>query len=419
VLLSGTASGVIAQQPGVVAADAEAELYQRASRRAWSFIDRNYISATGLVRAHDNYPYVTTWDIGSGIAALYAAHELELLNRTEYDLRMARALQTLQELALYDNVAFGRVYSAVNGEMVGRGLNPTRRGYGWSATDLGRLLSVLRIVASKHPQHREAAGAVVARIDRDRVVDGEYLWGEDIDAGGGVRKFREGRIGYEQYAAAGLAVWEMRAEKALPVTNNAAPLTIFGVPLYSDRRGGNRLTSEPFLLMGLEMGFWGDSLEALANRVLAAQEARWEATGRLTMVSEDAVYDPPYHFYYYNVYQDGEEFGVDGAASMRGIRAPRWLSTKAAFAWNVLFPGEYTRRVLAEVDTAHRGERDWHAGLYEGTGRFAGPPNVNTAAVILESALYRKVGHPLLRSGGSPEPRGAEPVPITVRREFQ
>lgn len=377
------------------AAAVDDRVYRDAAERAWGWIDRNYHPSTGLVGATEHYALVTVWDVGSALMALYAAHELGLLPRDDYDRRMGAALRTLQSMPLYDGVAFNRLYSARTGQMHGRDERVTQRGYGWSATDLGRLLSVLKVIASNHTRFEADVDRVVRRMDYGRIIRDGYLWGEDVRPDGRVVKYPEGRVGYEQYAAQGFAVWGHRAERALDVRQNTRPVTVEGVPLLADRRGDDRLTSEPFVLGAMELDLWGDELNQLARGVLAAQEARWRRTGQVTVVSEDAVPVAPYHFYYYTVYHGGTPFAIDAQAPMRGVRVQPWISSKAAFAWHALHPGDYTATALRAVVNAHRGQRDWAAGVFEGTGRLTGGANVNTAAVILEAALYRERGRRL------------------------
>jgi hypothetical protein len=371
-------------------------LFADAAVRAWSWIDRNTVEATGLVRATDHYDHVTTWDMGSGLLALHAAHALGLVDAGEFRTRASRMLRTLQTLPLYDGAAFNRLYSARTGEMIERGDVVSTRGYGWSATDLGRLLSALKIVAVHHPELEGEADAVVRRLDIDRIIRNGYLRGEDVQARNRIARYDEGRIGYEQYAAQGFALWGFRAERALDVATNARPVEVEGVGLLGDRRGSDRLTSEPFFLAAMEMDLWGEALNELAAGVLAAQEARWRRTGQVTMASEDAVPLPPYHFYYYNVYHGGRPFSIDAQAPMRGVRIEPWVSTKAAFAWHAVMPSDYTRAAVEAVASGQQTERDWGAGIFEGNGRPTGGANVNTAAIILQAALYRRLGHRLL-----------------------
>lgn len=374
---------------------AEQALFVDAAKHAWGFIDRMYVPATGLVRPLEEYPYATIWDIASGLAALYSARELELLPQEEYDRRMSTALRTLQAVPLYDDALFSKVYSATDASMTGHGDRPTTVGTGWSAIDMGRLLVWLRIVADGHPQHRADAEKVVARVDFDRLVRDGLLRGTTVPAHGRGLEYQEGRIGYEQYAAEGVALWGHRAERALDFAAHGREREVLGQPLLADTRGEDRLTSEPFVMMGLELGWTTPQWRGLAWRLLAAQEERFRQTGRVTIVSEDANPTPPYYFYYYSVLAGGREFAVDAQGAKAPLDGPRTVSTKAAFAWHALLPGPYTYRAVQTVQPARTSD-GWGAGVDEATGRGVGSENVNTAAIILEAALYVTRGRPFL-----------------------
>ena len=375
----------------------ERQLFINAARSAWAFVERNYQPSTGLARAHDTYQYVTLWDVASALAATYSAHELGLIADAPYNQRMQRALATLGSMDLFDGAAFNKSYDSRTGRMIDRNQRLSSKGYGWSTTDIGRLLIWLRIIAVNQPQFASQAAAIVKRLNMPRMIVDGYLQGSDIDPQTGqLRAYPEGRMGYEQYAAAGLALWGFRAEKALDASLNALPVNVLGVSIVADKRGDERVTSEPYIMMGMETGWFSPELREQAWRVLAAQEARYKSTGTLTMVSEDALPDPPYYFYYYNVYRQGRPFTVDAPAGQGYTDRPRWLSSKAAFAWHALLPSAYTLAVVQAVQGAMIPGRGWGAGVYEGTLRPTGDASLNTAALILEAAFYNLRGHPFL-----------------------
>lgn len=377
----------------------ERQLFVNAARAAWAFVERNYQSSTGLARAHDTYQYVTLWDVASALAATYSAHELGLLSDAPYNQRMQRALATLGSMDLFDGAAFNKSYDSRTGRMIDRNQRLSSKGYGWSTTDIGRLLIWLRIIAVNQPQFAQQATAIVKRLNMPRMIANGYLQGSDLDPQTGqLRVYPEGRIGYEQYAAAGLALWGFRADKALDASLNALPVNVLGVSIVADKRGDERVTSEPYIMMGMETGWYSPELREQAWRVLAAQEARYKSTGTLTMVSEDALPDPPYYFYYYNVYRQGRTFTVDAPAGSGYTDRPRWLSSKAAYAWHALLPSAYTLAVVQAVQGAMMPGRGWGAGVYEGTLKPTGDASLNTAALILEAAYYNLRGHPFLRT---------------------
>jgi hypothetical protein len=376
----------------------ERQLYLNGARSAWAFVERNYQPATGLARAHDTYQYVTLWDIASTLAATYSAHELGLVSDPVYNQKMQRALTTLSTMDLFDGAAFNKSYDSKTGRMIDRDQRISSKGYGWSTTDIGRLLTWLRIIAVNQSQFAPQATAIVNRLNFSRLIDSDgYLRGQDIEPRTGqMRIYAEGRMGYEQYAAAGLAVWGHRAGKALDASLNAQPVSVLGVSIVADKRGDERITSEPYIMMGLETGWYSPELRQQAWRVLAAQEARFKSTGTITMVSEDALPDPPFYFYYYDVYRQGRTFAVDAHSGQGYVESPRWISSKAAFAWHALLPSPYTMTVLQAVQPALIPGKGWGAGVYEGTLKPTGDASLNTAALILEAAVYNLRGHPFL-----------------------
>jgi hypothetical protein len=387
----------------------EFEHFAAASRAAWGYAERQYQPATGLINSVTAYPYATMWDIASGLAATYCAHELQLVETDEYHRRMSRALSTLKTMRMFDDVAYNKNYSTTNAAIAGRDdrdRRTTQRGYGWSATDMGRLLVWLRIIHQAEPRYAARIDSIVARVKYPRLVADGYLWGETVNRGGRTTRYTEGRIPYEQYAASGFALWGKRAELALKLNENAIPVTVMGVPLVADRRGYDHMTSEPIVLAGLETG-WTPEMRDLALRMLAVQRERFQRTGQVTIVSEDAIPRAPHYFYYYSVNLGGRWFSVSAQNPNQRLAGPRWVSAKAAYGWHALLPSEYTMRGVRAVAPA-RTVRGWGSGVYEQTGRPTGGENINTAAVILEAALVRKTGKPLLRAAAS-TPRAPAP----------
>ncbi len=230
----------------------------------------------------------------------------------------------------------------------------------------------------------------------ERIVTGGYLHGEDLDHAGEPRRYQEGRIGYEQYAARGFALWGASPSRALRLHENSIPVTVMGLALPGDIRGGDRITSDPLVVMGLVLG-WDVETEQFALQFLRVQEARYRKTGVVTLAGEDAVDAAPHFFYYYCAFTNGKSFGVDVQDRRAVVDGPRWVSAKAAFAWHVLRPSAYTDLTVRAVAGA-RGPGGWDSGVYEGTHAPTGAPNINTAAVILTTALVHGHGGPVLRN---------------------
>jgi hypothetical protein len=368
--------------------------FTAAARTAWTYVEGGYQPATGFVSAAGNFPLATVWDIGSMLAALYSARGLGFIDAAFYQARLERLLDTLARVELYEHRAFNKAYDVQTGAMVYDAVaGRPHQWAGWSSIDLGRLLIWLKIATGDTALAAKAEG-IVRRNDFSRIIRSGYLWGQDIDPEGRPRAYQEGRIGYEQYAALGFALWGYRADKALSLTENALPITVMGQRLVTDVRRWDRLTSEPFLLWGLEVG-WAPQTAALVRRLLRAQETRYRKTGFLTIAGEDSLPHPPHYFYYYCVHANGRDFALDVQDRQAVADDPRWISAKSAFAFHALMPTRYTEIVLEALEAA-RGPAGWASGVYEASGRSTGGININTAAAILAAALVDRHGEPLL-----------------------
>lgn len=363
----------------------------RSARGAWNYVTRE-VTSIGFVGATRNYQFLTVWDMGSELAAAYSARELGFITRAQYRAFVGRTLASIERMPLYDGAAFNRMYSAVNGKMVDSKAQPSEEGMGWSALDHGRLFVWLKLVGNDDPSFAKRAEAIVARLNMNRLVKDGYMWGEEISAKSGRhRAYQEGRVGYEQYAAEGFALWGAKVEPALDFAINGKPVVVNGQTIITDGRGGDVMTSEPFVMMGLELGWKSPTWRNLAHSVLAAQEERYKQTGIVTMVSEDAIPVPPAYFYYYLLYHDGKPFQVTNVGGVASDSFPRWVSAKAAFGYHALAPSAYTWTALQAVK--HGGDSGgWTAGVYEGTKNSTKTYNLNTAALVLESAAYMKRG---------------------------
>lgn len=399
-LMARTAAAQNAPPTTAVVLDSTA--VDEAARLAWKHFDRLWRSSTGLAAATPGYDKLTSWDIGSVLGALFSARQLGLIGAAEYEKRLNRTLKTLETLPLFQNTAYHKMYGARTAKMVSRGGGPSTKGYGWSATDLGRLLVWLRIIADNEPARRGSIERIVQRMNYGRILGGGYMFGEEIMRNGQARRFQEGRIGYEQYAAQGFALWNKPVDKAMDLRLNARPVDVLGVQLMADQRGLDRIVSEPFVLMGLELG-WSADVAQLARNVLAAQEARYKQTGDITIASEDAISIAPYYFYYYCIYCNGKPFVIDVADPGKSLDKPRWISTKSTIGWFVLLPNDYTRLAWQTVQKA-KTSVGWSSGVFEKTFVPTRTYDLNTAAVVLEAAAYYKLGRPLLKAG-SPSAR--------------
>jgi hypothetical protein len=369
----------------------EKRFYRDMARASWNYLDAHYSPASGLVSATADWPNTTMWDIGAQLLGFYAAKELGILAPGEYKKRMSTTLASLEKMELYNNVAFHRLYSSKDASVNTAAL-------GWTATDLGRFFAAMKILALREPEYAAQIERIVRRNDFKAMVRGGYLYGDEVDKSGKEKSFQEGRIGYEQYMATGFNQWGANAGNAASLGKNGRAVKVLGVDLLADRRNQDRILSEPFILQGIEFGF-SPEMQQLAANVLKAQQARFDSTGQITMVSEDAVAVKPHYFYYYCVYCSSKPFVVNIANPGLELDAPRWVSTKAAFGWHALMPSDYTKKATDYVAPALDPQRGWASGVFEGTRESTKTFDVNTASVLMEIALYQLRGRkPLIEA---------------------
>jgi hypothetical protein len=366
------------------------------ARNAWHYFQKNRLP-NGLVSSAASFPATTMWDVGSQFAGMVAAREVGLLSSAEFDKWMGQALASLAQLPLYRGELPNKAYNAATLTPINYGQLEKREEIGFSALDLGRLVRWLDIVAARYPQHAAASRAVTDRWKRDRLVSNGQLMSTDARNGKETWS-QEGRLGYEQYAAYGLSKIKVSAPKALDPKAETTEVKVYDVSLPVDKRdthnseAHNYVTSEPYVLDGLESGFKALPVD-FAGRLLQAQQRRYQATKQLTAWSEENLDKAPW-FVYNSIFVDGQpwktidESGKDSAA-LRGS------SVKAAVGWHVLFRTAYTERLYKGMRWLADPNQAVFAGFYEETQQPNRAITVNTNGIILEGLLYSKVGRPL------------------------
>jgi hypothetical protein len=378
---------------------------QQAAASAWTYFVDNFQSDTGFTNAVSDYPASTLWDLGTAIAALNAAHALGLVDQGEFDARINLFLTHLGNLPLYDDRLPNKVYNAATKAMVDYNNQATPRGIGWSTLDIGRLLIGLHQIRTCHPQYDDWIRGIVSSWELSASVYNGQMYGGLPQPDGSTMRVQEGRLGYEEYAARGYAVWGFDLSRAL-ASEPYETVDIYGIPVPVDRRdhgnsnGNNYVVSETYILEGIEFGF-SPELADFAQRVFAAQERRAEATGLLTAVSEGNVDQPPY-FLYNTVYANGEPWAVITGEN-EGYPHLRTLSTKAALGWHYLYPdsayGQQLRDRVWDITNTGRGFLTglYESGLNQPTFALNQVLACNTNGIILEILYYKaRGGQPLL-----------------------
>ena len=368
------------------------------AQTAWQYFLNNRQPDTGLINSADSYPVGTLWDMGNYLMALNSARWLDLIDQAEFDYQLNLFLTGLGELPLFEDALPHKVYNSATGKMVDYNNNPTDEGLGWSALDIGRLLTAFHIIRTCHPQYSDWLEGIVARWHMDRSIQAGQLYGAAVTPETEETLLvQEGRLGYEEYAAKGYQLWGFPALKALDV-NPMKTVEVEGVEISVDSRNyqttnaNNYVVSESYILEGIEFGLKGELANHAAN-VLEAQKRRYETTGHLTAVSEDNVNQSP-HFLYNTVYANGEPWAVITEENEPHPEL-RTLSTKAAFGWRYLYPqNAYAQKLLEAVKDLKDPEGGgYFAGIYEVTGETNEILTGNTNGLILEILYYKARGN--------------------------
>jgi Protein of unknown function (DUF3131) len=369
----------------------------KTARQAWLYFQRNWNNETGLVNSVDGFASVTMWDQAAAIAALVSARELNIVSAAEFEAKMTKTLKTLASMPLYKDELPNKVYNAKTLIPVNYGQLEKREEIGWSALDLGRMAIWLKIVDAKYPQMRSLSQDVWKHWQVKRLTKNGQMYGTAVIEGK-EQYNQEGRLGYENYAAYGLKLWGLDVKKASDYQSHTAFVNLYGQGIPYDKRdyknsgANNYVLSEPYILDGIETGFQALP-KAYADRILAAQAARYEATKQLTAVTEDNLDRPPY-FVYSSLFVNGEPWGTiaDTGEKHNDLR---FLSAKAAIGWHVLYNTTYTSQLFDFVQTNLKSKDGWYNGFYESLRQPNKTLTANNNGVILESLLYKKVGQPL------------------------
>lgn len=368
---------------------------------AWKYFQNNTIAETGLVNSVDNYNASTLWDTSSYLMAVIAAQRLGIIDQTEFDARIFKALDSLAQMPLFEGKLPNKSYNTISLQMVDYNNLPSKTGIGWSAIDIGRILVPFNVLTWHYPQHTNAVKQVLGKWDTSPMLVKGVLQGAAVTDAGETLYLQEGRLGYEEYAAKSFNLMGLDVSSSLRYTDFLKFVDIYGIQVATDSRdplqyqAHNYVVSEPYILDGVEFG-WDHLSQELAWRVYKAQEKRFADTGILTAVSEDNIDQPPY-FVYNTVFTDGK---VWNAISEKGEDASQFktLSTKAAFGWHALYETDYTQKLVTKAATLADPERGWYSGLYEMSGEPNKAITANTNGIILEALAYKQDGK-LMRLG--------------------
>jgi hypothetical protein len=384
---------------------------QAMAETAWQYFVQRFQPETGLVNAVGSYPSTTLWDTASYMSAMVSARELGIIDKREFDRRATLLIKTLRNLQLFRGEAPNKVYNTQTAEKVDYANKPGEVGF--SVLDIGRMLVWLKIIKERYPYLANSIDNIPLRWNFCQMVseDGQ-LFGTIVNGKGETRYVQEGRLGYEEYAAKGFALWGFDVETAL-APEPLAYTSIFDVEVPYDGRdprifhNQNYVLTESYLLDGLELG-WNLPNDSrvrpgiasqgwraeFANRIYLVQQYRFEQTGIMTARSEHQVEGKPY-FVYDSIFADGYAWNtLDPSDVYQPDRAA--VASKAALGMWALWDTPYTDLLFEAVADLSTDEGGFYEGLYENGNGYIPLQTANNNGIILAALLY-KVQGPILR----------------------
>ncbi|WP_156136260.1 DUF3131 domain-containing protein [Photobacterium gaetbulicola] len=355
------------------------------AKKAYYYFEQNWNEKTGFFDSVQGYHHTTMWDVASGIAAILSAEGLALITTEQANDKLTKTLATLQALPLYEQSLPNREYSTRTATPSGRYSTDSSNGNGWSALDIGRLLIWLEIVRTHKPKFNPIIQRIVDKWQLEKAVFQGTLYGE-LKTGQKSYYRQEGRLGYLQYAAYGYKLFGFDVSTAYK-QQDIAQVTVEGIPLVVDQRNLAYFTTDPYVLLGIEIGNqkqWWNQLNALfeLHKLKSTKEASY------WVFAEDAMSRAPW-FSYNNMYIYGKAW-VSIAPGGQPIENPQIFSNKAAFALSVLFDGDDFGYELAEQVVANSLP---HRAVPTGVYLNGGPNtayNINTNSLILSALWYKK-----------------------------
>jgi len=380
---------------------------------AWRYFENNFHPKTGLVNAVNNYPSTTLWDTASYLGALVSVRELGLIDKRTFDTRFIPLLKTLNNMELYRNEVPNKVYHAKTAKKVDYTNKPGEIGY--SALDIGRFLIWMKIIKERYGEYADAIDTALLRWNYCHVVNEHgVLYGAHGKKGKATTYVQEGRLGYEEYAAKGFALWGFNTERA----SKPEPyeiIKLFGHQIPYDSRdprslkAHNYVVAESYVLDGIELN-WDLPLDRKSNnsthtvpwmaefaqRIYKVQEARYIHTGILTARTEHQLATSPY-FVYDTIYTDGYAWNT---ITESGKYVPKYsaIALKGAIGMWGLWDTSYTDLLFDAVSDLYDENKGFYEGRFENGTGLINTFTANNNGIILETLLYKEQGK-LLRFG--------------------
>jgi hypothetical protein len=379
---------------------------QKKAAIAWRYFVNNTQPSTGLVNAADGFPSTTIWDSGSAIAAIVSAAELGIIPRAEGLARLDKLITTVGALPLVRGKHPNKAYNTLTGQASNYSNQPGE--IGTSAIDIARMLIWLKLAGQRFPEVAAKANAIPARWHLAELVRDGYLYGTAIGPNGSIQHLQEGRLGYEEYAAKGFALWGFNAKLARRPQPYGL-IKLYGVSLPFDGRdprelgAHNYVVTESYALDGFEFG-WDEPedktsdafthtsgwIARSAQNMYLAQQRRFEKTRIFTARTEHQLLGPPY-FVYDTLFSDGQPW-VTITEDGKSVPESAAVALKGAFGLWALWKTPYTDQLMLYVRNSFDPDKGWYEGVFENGNGSIKQFTANNNGIILETLLYKRDG---------------------------
>lgn len=364
----------------------------QAAKCAWAYFECHTDHNSGFSPTTADDPSITPWEMGAALLAIVCAARLGLIATDAAAARVNLCIETLINMPLARGRVPNAYYHNTDLKMLNRRAAPAPDGVGWSPARIMRLIAGL-IVAAHH--HSELAPVVALTLRKWRlgniISKGRFV-ATDPKSDGDNKPVPQGVLGYEQYAARSGILIDLPLQAALDMRPILRGQWYKGMLLPGDKRLINGraavITPEPFCLEALEFGWRTDMLD-VALILFMAQKARFQDTGTLTALTEDALDQPP-GFAFHGILAGRQPF-TSFSTQGQDISHLRCLSTKGAFCWWALLRNPYSQKLVDCVGDL-QSDKGWYTGRYEASGQINRSLSLNTNAVILEALHYKAFG---------------------------
>jgi hypothetical protein len=337
------------------------------AENAWEYYQPgNGVNAqTGLHGAGLNYPYFTSWDLGTYIQAIVDARELGILQKNGtwgFDYRIEKVLNFLNTRNLTSDGLPYLTYDSRTGQP-----------YGDTQTfsiDEGKLYMALYNLKLLRPDLAQEINYIVKmRNNNTALIPDPQSWLNITDF-------------YCYYVASafkdfGFEGWDNVPSSIINTIVSQQNVTAYGVELPTAH-----ICNEPLLLTFFEVKPQDSKFTWLLNQVNLAQEARYNATGHYTAFSEGntGLGDPTYVYEFVADY-DGSTFYTQGA-----ITPIAYL--KVAVGFDVIFNTAYTNTLVDYILSALPASSNGYQEGVDENGRVVNVIIDRTNGIILSAARY-------------------------------